>query len=144
MTGKKGQRRLTFREGTILDKIIQDNASISRAPLAKDRVVVYNDGWDDKRVLEELNRRTGIEFGLSSVTRFRTTHMGALPAAGGNPEGLKKTPSFLVAINRLSARQTILEARLAALEKHLANGGYEPPKLENANPIPVKDLTTSK
>lgn len=143
MARRKG-RRLTFREEKILDEMIQKHAKISMAPSAKDRLVLYDDGWSDQRVLDELNAKTGLEFSISSVVRFRNQQMGRLPMSGGNPEAMKKTPTFLAQLSRLAARQMLQEQRLAAIEEHLRErDGYDASDREEPTPLPVKDLTTS-
>ena len=135
-------RRLTYKDEKILDDLIQQNATISRATLAKDRIVLYNEGWSDARVLAALNEKTGAQFSMSSVTRFRSLQLGKLPASGGSPNALQKTPTFLVAYNRLMARQMMQEERLAAIERHLREqDGYEVPALDRGVALPVKDLT---
>lgn len=75
--GERQFQKLLNSEVVLCTKLIIQNARIDELL----RVVIYNDGWNDNRVLEELRRKPGRDkLKVTHVVDFRRDNFGLLEA----------------------------------------------------------------
>lgn len=109
--GKGKGVRLNYQQSKLVEDTIRAHASVGEGTTVADKLVVYETGWDDRKVAEELRPRIGEDLTASAVRRFRATNIGRITP------GVK--PGTKPARAPLQEQIAVLTQRIDALEAYV-------------------------